>query len=154
LNNRTDDLRWTVGARAIKASLLIFLALIALSPILRTLTAPTSADSISALTAALFLMHAVLADYSYTAAPVQRERCVTLFSFCALTSNTSFPRLKRLTSVLSINAAVSAAVVLASRLDDDLAVFALMLFSVEAFALFPILRRRIQVGSLLTVFEL
>ena len=52
---------------------------------------------------------------------------------------------KRLTSVLSINAAISAAVVLASRLHDDLAVFALMLFSVEAFALFPILRRRLQV---------
>jgi len=46
--------------------------------------------------------------------------------------------------VLSINAAISAAVVLASRLHDDLAVFALMLFSVEAFALFPILRRRVQ----------
>jgi hypothetical protein len=53
---------------------------------------------------------------------------------------------KRLTSVLSINAAISAVVVLASRLHDDLAVFALMLFSVEAFALFPIFRRRIQVS--------
>ncbi len=52
--------------------------------------------------------------------------------------------------MLSINAAISAAVVLASRLHDDLAVFALMLFSVEAFALFPILRRRIQVLPLLT----
>ena len=47
--------------------------------------------------------------------------------------------------MLSINAAISAAVVLASRLHDDLAVFALMLFSVEAFALFPIFRYRIQV---------
>jgi phosphatidylinositol glycan class C protein len=54
------------------------------------------------------------------------------------------PGWKRLTSVLSINAAISAAVVLASRLHDDLAVFGLMLFSVEAFALFPIFRRRIQ----------
>jgi phosphatidylinositol glycan class C protein len=56
--------------------------------------------------------------------------------------------MKRLMSVLSINAAISAAVVLASRLHDDLAVFALMLFSVEAFALFPILRRRVQVRAL------
>jgi phosphatidylinositol glycan class C protein len=118
-----------LGARAVKASLLIFLALIALAPILRTLTAPTSADSISALTTALFLVHAALADYSYAAFPVQRER---------------------LTSVLSINAAISAAVVLASRLHNDLAVFALMLFSVEAFALFPILRRRIQVRTVPT----
>jgi Phosphatidylinositol N-acetylglucosaminyltransferase len=60
------------------------------------------------------------------------------------------PGWKRLTSVLSINAAISAAVVLASRLHDDLAVFALMLFSVEAFALFPIFRRRIQVCPILT----
>lgn len=52
--------------------------------------------------------------------------------------------------MLSINAAISAAVVLASRLHDDLAVFALMLFSVEAFALFPIFRRRIQVSPVLT----
>jgi len=110
-------------ARTVKASLLVFLALIALAPILRTLTAPTSADSISALTTALLLVHAALADYSYAASPVRRER---------------------LTSVLSINAAISAVVVLASRLHDDLAVFALMLFSVEAFALFPIFRRRIQ----------
>ena len=42
---------------------------------------------------------------------------------------------------------------LVSRLYDDLAVFALTLFSVEAFALFPILRRRIQVRPLLTAFE-
>jgi hypothetical protein len=60
------------------------------------------------------------------------------------------PGWKRLTSVLSINAAISAAVVLASRLHDDLAVFGLMLFSVEAFALFPIFRRRIQVSPVLT----
>lgn len=50
--------------------------------------------------------------------------------------------------MLSINAAISAAVVLASRLHEDLAVFALMLFSVEAFALFPVLRRRLQACSI------
>ncbi|KAI9509469.1 phosphatidylinositol N-acetylglucosaminyltransferase [Russula earlei] len=110
-------------AYTVKASLLIFLVLIALAPILRTLTAPTSADSIWAVATALFLVHAALADYSYAASPIRRER---------------------LTSVLSINAAISAAVVLASRLHDDLSVFALMLFSVEAFALFPVFRRRIQ----------
>ena len=52
--------------------------------------------------------------------------------------------------MLSINAAISAAVVLASRLHEDLAVFALMLFSVEAFALFPVLRRRLQVRPMPT----
>jgi phosphatidylinositol glycan class C protein len=69
------------GARTVKASLLVFLALIALAPILRTLTAPTSADSISALTTALFLVHAALADYSYAASPVRRERCVSFLLF-------------------------------------------------------------------------
>ena len=53
---------------------------------------------------------------------------------------------KSLTSVLSMNAAISSSVVLASRLDSNLAVFALVLFAVQCFALFPILRRKLQVG--------
>lgn len=107
----------------IKSSLLVFLALMGLSPVLRTLTAATSSDSIWALSACLFLLNALLADYS-SMKPVPQER---------------------LTSVLSMNAAISSSVVLASRLPDDLAVFALVLFAVQLFALFPILRHRLQV---------
>lgn len=44
-----------------------------------------------------------------------------------------------------MNAAVSASVVLASRLSTNVSVFALVLFSILSFALFPILRRRLQV---------
>jgi Phosphatidylinositol N-acetylglucosaminyltransferase len=77
LNGYTDT--DSAGARTVKASLLVFLALIALAPILRTLTAPTSADSIWALATALFLVHAVLADYSYAMPPVQSERSVPSF---------------------------------------------------------------------------
>lgn len=44
-----------------------------------------------------------------------------------------------------MNAAISSSVVLASRLSDDLSVFGLILFSVQLFALFPMLRRRMQV---------
>jgi phosphatidylinositol glycan class C protein len=44
-----------------------------------------------------------------------------------------------------MNAAVSASVVLASRLPDDISVFSVMLFSVVLFALFPVLRHRLQV---------
>ena len=44
-----------------------------------------------------------------------------------------------------MNAAVSASVVLASRLSTNVSVFALILFSILSFALFPILRRRLQV---------
>ena len=53
----------------------------------------------------------------------------------------------RLSSVLSMNAAVSASVVLASRLSTNVSVFALVLFSILSFALFPILRRRLQVKT-------
>lgn len=52
----------------------------------------------------------------------------------------------RLTSILSMNAAMSASVVLASRLQDDISVFALMLFSIQMFALLPILRTRLLVS--------
>lgn len=110
-------------SNTIKSSLLVFLALMGLSPVLRTLTAATSSDSIWALSACLFLLNALLADYS-SMKPVPQER---------------------LTSVLSMNAAISSSVVLASRLPDDLAVFALVLFAVQSFALFPILRHQLQV---------
>ncbi|KAL1739451.1 phosphatidylinositol N-acetylglucosaminyltransferase subunit C [Schizophyllum fasciatum] len=111
--------------RAVKASILLFLALMCLAPVLRTLTAATSSDSIWAMAAALFMLNALLADY--TPMPGHAR--------------------ERLTSVLSTNAAISSSVVLASRLAHDLAVFALTLFAVEVFALFPMLRRRLQVGS-------
>lgn len=53
----------------------------------------------------------------------------------------------RFPSSLSLNAAVSASAVLSSRLDSFLDVFALMLFSIECFALLPLLRRKIRVES-------
>ncbi|KAJ7783805.1 phosphatidylinositol N-acetylglucosaminyltransferase [Mycena maculata] len=109
--------------KAVKSSILIFLALMSLSPVLRTLTAATSSDSIWALSATLFGVNALLADYSAMSFGGQMH--------------------ERLTSVLSMNAAISASVVLASRLANDLAVFALILFSVQAFALFPRLRHRL-----------
>ncbi|ESK88891.1 phosphatidylinositol n-acetylglucosaminyltransferase subunit c [Moniliophthora roreri MCA 2997] len=113
--------------KGLKSSILIFLALMSLSPVLRTLTAATSSDSIWALSAALFLVSLLLADYG--------------------PSKTVGHSQESLTSVLSINAAISSSVVLASRLSDDLGVFALILFSVQTFALFPFLRRRIQAVS-------
>ena len=48
-----------------------------------------------------------------------------------------------------MNAAVSASVVLASRLSTNVSVFALVLFSILSFALFPILRRRLQVKKII-----
>ena len=134
------------GARTVKSSILIFLALLALSPVLRTLTAATSSDSIWALSAFLFALNVVLADYTPMHAGQQhpRERCAPpRRDTCCGVADTEAPRL---TSVMSVNAAISASVVLASRLVDDISVFALTLFAIEAFALFPLLRRRLQVG--------
>ncbi|KIK94366.1 hypothetical protein PAXRUDRAFT_828085 [Paxillus rubicundulus Ve08.2h10] len=109
-------------SKVFKSSLLVFLALMGLAPVLRTLTAATSSDSIWALSACLFLLNTLLADYS----------CMKPGSHTQ----------ERLTSVLSMNAAMSSSVVLASRLPDDLSVFSLILFAVQLFALFPILRHR------------
>ncbi|KAJ3991948.1 phosphatidylinositol N-acetylglucosaminyltransferase subunit C [Lentinula boryana] len=112
--------------KTLKSSILIFLALMSLSPVLRTLSAATSSDSIWALSACLFLLNILLADYGSSSSVAQA-------------------RPERLTSVLSMNAAISSSVVLASRLSNDLAVFALIQFSVQSFTLFPMLRRRLQV---------
>jgi hypothetical protein len=71
--HRWPDVDRGLGSRTVKASLLVFFALIAFAPILRTLTAPTSADSISALMAALVLVNAT--------SPIRCERCVCFLLF-------------------------------------------------------------------------
>jgi len=121
------DRRHATYLKTLKSSIMMFLVLMSLSPVLRTLSAATSSDSIWALAALLFILNALLADY---------------------TANVSEDEINEgLPSVLSMNAAVSASVVLASRLSTNVSVFALVLFSILSFALFPILRRRLQSGS-------
>jgi len=121
----SDQIQRTINrTKTLKSSILVFLALMALAPVLKTLSAATSSDSIWALSACLFMLNILLADYSPGKFWGQAR--------------------ERLTSVLSMNAAISSSVVLASRLSNDLAVFALILFSVQAFALFPMLRQRLQ----------
>ena len=143
----------SVDAKTFKSSILAFLALLSLSPVMKTLTASTSSDSIWALAACLFVLNALIADYSSPRPEIYtRERCgcrhclifgtwgarpFFFFSDCWSSS---------LTSMLSINAAISASVVLASRLPDDISVFALMLYAVVLFAMFPVLRHRLQVS--------
>ena len=120
----------SIGVKTVKSSILVFLALIAVTPVLKTLTEATSSDSIWALTAILFSLNALLADYGGSA-----------------------PGPHRLTSVMSMNAAISASVVLASRLKTNSGVFGLVLFAVLLFALFPILKKRLQVRSYLRLFS-
>ncbi|PVG04869.1 phosphatidylinositol N-acetylglucosaminyltransferase [Serendipita vermifera] len=114
-----------IRSKIIRSSIIVFMALVALAPVLKTLTEATSSDSIWALSFSLFILHTLLADYT---TPLVREGR------------------ERLTSVLSMNAAISASVVLASRLNTDFSVFALMLFSVQDFALFPLLRRQLHLS--------
>ena len=52
-----------IGSKTLKSSILVFLALLSLSPVLRTLSASTSSDSIWALAACLFILNIVLADF-------------------------------------------------------------------------------------------
>ena len=54
----------SIDAKTAKSSILAFLALLSLSPVMKTLTASTSSDSIWALAACLFILNALIADYS------------------------------------------------------------------------------------------
>lgn len=128
---------YSTGAKATKSSLLVFLALMAVTPVLKTLTEATSSDSIWALTAVLFVLNVLLADYS---GPAKGK----------LAAVAAGQEKNALTSVLSVNAAISASVVLASRLTTNLAAFALVLLAVVLFALFPIPRKRLKVRNLLS----
>ena len=109
--------------RSIPSIVVLVLTLNALSPILRTLTEATTSDSIWALATVLFGGHLALADYS-------------------MTRSLQSP----LQSTVSLNLAMCASVVLASRLRRDTDVFALLLLALQLFAIYPLLRDRIYVG--------
>ncbi|KAF1809893.1 phosphatidylinositol N-acetylglucosaminyltransferase [Eremomyces bilateralis CBS 781.70] len=99
----------------IKSGILIYCTLLGLSPILKSLTKSTSSDSIWAMSCWLMIINVFFFDYSSEI-------------------SAKFP------ASLSMNAAVMASTVLASRLTSTTDVFLLMLFSIEVFALFPIFR--------------
>ncbi|SPO47587.1 uncharacterized protein PSANT_05275 [Moesziomyces antarcticus] len=82
---------------SVLGKMVVALVLLAVSPVLRTLTEATTSDTIWALAAMLFTAHLVLADYAGGSGKLQ--------------------------DTLSFNAAISASVVLASRLDDDVQSF-------------------------------
>ncbi len=91
-------------------------ALLGLSPVLMTLTSSYSSDTIWALTFSLFLIHIVFHDYT-NRDPVEAST---------------------FQSTLSLNAAIFASVLLASRLNSAEPVFAFMLFAFCLFAGFPV----------------
>ncbi|KAF8328182.1 uncharacterized protein EI90DRAFT_2974652 [Cantharellus anzutake] len=108
------------SADAAKPSILVFLALTAATPVLKTLTEASSSDSIWALAAMLFILHILLADYKVSPSG-----------------------LYKLTAILSMNAAICAGVVLASRLETNEGVFALTLLAFELFGVYPLIRSRL-----------
>ncbi|PHJ21928.1 phosphatidylinositol n-acetylglucosaminyltransferase [Cystoisospora suis] len=93
-----------------------------LCPILRTLTQSFSDDTVVCLCVVSLLVHLALTDYSY----IYRNPGKIDESF---------------TRAMSINAALLANVVLASRLDSSTEVFAVLVFGIEMFALSPMTRR-------------
>ena len=106
----------------LKSALMIYCALLGLSPILKSLTKSTASDSIWAVSCWLLIMNIFSFDYGSGEGA----------------GATKFP------ASLSTNAAVMASTVLASRLPSTTHVFSLMLFSIEVFGLFPIFRRQLR----------
>ncbi|CZR64007.1 related to pig-c protein [Phialocephala subalpina] len=108
-----------------KSALLIYFTLLGLSPILKSLTESTSADSIWAMSFMLFAINIFFFDYGTP----------------AVSSSSMKAGIKNIPASLSTNAALMASTVLASRLPSTGQVFSLTLFSIEVFGLFPVFRR-------------
>ncbi|KAF1365757.1 phosphatidylinositol N-acetylglucosaminyltransferas-like protein subunit C [Lizonia empirigonia] len=106
----------------VKSAVLIYAALLGLSPILKSLTKSTTSDSIWAISTWLLMMNVAFFDYS------------------------SGPG-AQLPASISTNSAMMASTVLASRLPSTTHVFSLTLFSIEVFGLFPIFRRELRARS-------
>jgi phosphatidylinositol glycan class C protein len=102
-----------------KSAILIYCALLGLSPILKSLTKSTSSDSIWAMSCWLMIINVFFFDYGGGV-------------------GVKFP------ASLSTNAALMASTVLASRLPSTEHVFSLTLFSIEVFGLFPVFRRHLR----------
>ena len=106
--------------------------LFALSPVLKTLTQSYCNDAIWALTAALCALH--VAAHEYRLPPAPRPMPLP-------------PPQRRVPGTLSLNAAVVAAVLLASRAASTLRAYAVMALAVQLFALLPLLRDRLRARS-------
>ncbi|TPX57680.1 phosphatidylinositol N-acetylglucosaminyltransferase [Powellomyces hirtus] len=100
---------------------LILVTLVGLTPVLQTLTKAISSDTIWALSAILFLANVAFHDYG-------SKHIVKV----------------RFPDSLSINAAIFASVLLASRLPSHAHVLGLMLFAVLMFVLLPAIRRMLR----------
>ncbi|EGC41694.1 phosphatidylinositol:UDP-GlcNAc transferase PIG-C [Histoplasma capsulatum var. duboisii H88] len=119
-----------------KSALLIFCALLGLSPILKSLTKSTTSDSIWAMSCWLMVINIFFFDYSSNSGGSGTGG-----------SGESGATAAKFPASLSTNAAVMASTVLASRLKSTTHVFSLTLFSIEVFGLFPVFRRHLRAIS-------
>ncbi|KAF5843860.1 phosphatidylinositol N-acetylglucosaminyltransferase subunit C [Dunaliella salina] len=111
-------------ARGARQGVLLVGGVYLLSPLIKTLAATVSADSIVALTSVLLLAHLFLHDYSF----------VNSMTDC-------------LTGTLALGAAILAAVLISSLMVSELHVFAQVLLSLELYLLSPYVRRYIHAAS-------
>jgi phosphatidylinositol N-acetylglucosaminyltransferase subunit C len=109
-------------AQGLRSLMLLVATLAVIAPVLATLTDTTTDDTIWALGILLLLVHIFFLDYRYLNASSDKVAAAPL----------------------SLNAAIFASVLLASRLSSVLDVFAFVLFAVEVFALSPVLRHHVK----------
>jgi len=107
---------------------LLCLVILALSPLLKTLTEATTGDSIAALATTLFLLSFTLADYSSPQPTVGESRGE---------GGGGEEHAPQLPATLSLNASLCSSIVLASRLDSTVQAFSLLLASIFLFAFLP-----------------
>jgi phosphatidylinositol glycan class C protein len=110
-------------AQAIRFCSVILVSLLALSPVLKTLTQSYCNDSLWTLTGLLLVAHLITHDYSLILGP------------------------RNVPGILSMNAAMCASILLASRLSSATHAFACISIAVQIFALFPIFRDHIRLHS-------
>lgn len=116
-----DDNKKRAGKQSGKSGVLFLMTLLGLTPVLKTLTEDVSSDSIWILTATCLLLNLLFYDYTVTGPSVGDS--------------------------LSLNAAIFASVMLASRLPSKPHVFGLVSLAVDWFALFPLIRRILRARS-------
>lgn len=116
---RTRDSAKLVAA--VKSVVLILFAVLSLTPVFTSLTRSTSSDSIWSITAWLCLI-----NVAFSSRPLPESSSVL---------------------ILSINIALCAAIMLASRLHSPQAVFCFMLFSIQTYVLLPTVARWLRQTS-------
>ena len=147
-----DARRRAAGKQTGKSGVLLLMTLLGLTPVLWTLTSDISSDSIWTMSAGCLAVNMLAGTASAgDSAELNGNAGVVTTSVWYLHGQSN----QSVLSTLSLNAAVAASVLLASRLPSKAHVFSLLTLSIAWFAFFPRLRARLAApwGSvLLTLF--